>query len=96
MEINIGDYVFTSRWSDCDPNDPWAIGLVLEKPDNKYYIVGNEDGSLIPVVQRRMFHHAVKIAFEFGDKLCQEMPKLQGSPTPDIGWRRYLGFPDDD
>jgi hypothetical protein len=93
-EINTGDYVFASRWSDCDPNDRWTIGFVLEKTESKHYIVGNKDGSLIPGVQRIQFRHAEKITSELGDRLCQEMPKLEGSPTPDIGWKRHLGFPD--
>lgn len=29
-DVQVGDYVFASRWGDCDPGDPWAIGTVAE------------------------------------------------------------------
>ena len=28
--FNIGDYVFVSRWSDGDPNDPWYVSTLKE------------------------------------------------------------------
>ncbi len=43
--IQLGDYVFVSRWSDGDLNDPWYIGFLKEMGEDK---IGNfyrvEDG----------------------------------------------------
>ena len=28
QNLKVHDYVYVSRWSDCDPNDAWAVGFV--------------------------------------------------------------------
>jgi hypothetical protein len=40
----IGDYVFVSRWSDGDLNDPWAVGFLTEVGEDqrgKFYNIGD-------------------------------------------------------
>ena len=56
-ELELGDYVFATRWSDADWNDPWAIGYV--GAIGKTHIeIRAEDGSLIPGIGVRGFKHA--------------------------------------
>ena len=70
--INIGDYVFASRWFDGTPNDPWYVGFVKGKIDNgKNGIEYMVDGSI------RWWKYCRKITKEEGDKIMSEYPKQE-------------------
>lgn len=69
--ISIGDYVFASRWGDCSPGDPWAVGGVTEVGDG-YVVVGDASG--------RRFPKAMKITHEQGARICASFPELEGEP----------------
>lgn len=96
--IGIGDYVFASRYSDCDPNDPWAIGLITSiiKDTNGrvYATISDLDGILIPKIGNRMFRNIIPISCELGERLCEAMPYLEGTPQPECGWKKFLRIPE--
>ena len=46
--VSLGDYVLATKYSDCDPGDPWHVGYVVRIIKDKRgetYIVGNHDGT---------------------------------------------------
>ena len=96
--VKLGDYVFASRWSDCDPNDPWAVGFVtglIQGKDSKVFVtIGDLEGKPIPNIGNRWFHNVIPISHKLGKKLCETMPSLEGSAKPKSGWKRFLGIPE--
>ena len=66
-DLAVGDYVFASRWSDCSPGDPWAVGHVSEV--GAYYVVIGE-------VNQRRWDKAMKISHEQGARIADLYPKL--------------------
>lgn len=60
--IEIGDYVFASRWGDCDPHDPWVVGFVTEL-DTDSVVVGSHSP--------RAYPKAMKITKEQGDRIVK-------------------------
>lgn len=70
--LTIGDYVLVSKYSDVDPNDPWAIGIIykleleLYRGDIVYISIANEDRSLISKVGIRHFKYFKKLTAEEG------------------------------
>lgn len=71
--LSIGDYVFASRWCDCDPGDPWAVGHVSELGDG-FVVVGE-------VTQRR-WHKAMRISEEQGRSIVEQYPAMEINYTP--------------
>ena len=68
-QIKINDYVFASKFSDEDPNDPWFVGFVdaiLEEHDSKKYKVGG-----------RFYKNCRKISAKEGKRILTEFPKLE-------------------
>jgi hypothetical protein len=68
-DLQIGDYVFASRWSDCDPSDPWCVGVITYIGVN-YVIIG--------AVSRRCWGYAMRITPEQGERICEAFPKMEG------------------
>jgi hypothetical protein len=69
-DLAVGDYVFASRWGDCDPNDPWATGCITAVgPD--YVVLGE--------VSQRRFPYARRISFEQGNRIAKEYPLAEGA-----------------
>lgn len=97
LSVKIGDYVFASRWSDCNPNDPWAIGLVtsvIKDTNSRVYVtISDLDGILIPNVGNRMFRNTIPISYELGERLCEIMPGLEEALQPECGWQKFLEIP---
>ena len=62
--FSVGDYVFLSKYSDADPNDPWYVGLIDE-------IGLDKKGGFIRCYEagQRCWRNAVKIDKEEGDKI---------------------------
>lgn len=84
-DLVIGDYVFASRWSDCDPGDPWHIGYVSEV--GKDYVVIGE-------VSLRRWGNAMRISEEQGHRIAKEYPVLeQGPALPYAEIARVFGVP---
>lgn len=74
-DIAVGDYIFASRWSDCSPNDPWAVGHVVEVSAGR---VRFEAGG-------RGYQYAMRITPEQGERIVRIMPGLEGS-SPDAAY----------
>jgi hypothetical protein len=77
--IKIDDYVFASRWSDQDWNDPWAVGFVQSIKDG-YLQLGKKDGSLIDSVNcYRKWSHAVAVTGQQGAAIIDEYITREGT-----------------
>jgi hypothetical protein len=65
--VRLGDYVLATKYSDCDPNDPWRVGFLVRiihtwnKPDR--FIVGEQNGTWSDFYE---YLHAKKITAEEG------------------------------
>lgn len=70
-DFSIGDYVFVSRWSDCDPNDPWALGFIGGFPDEGRLTICEQDGSRIKGVGVRTWPYAFKVTEELGHRMIE-------------------------
>jgi len=70
--INIGDYVFVSKYEDADPNDPWAVGFVdaigTDRKGDFIHIRGQE---------RRPWRNAIKIDKETGNNILNTCVNFQ-------------------
>lgn len=76
--VKIGDYVFLSRWPTPDPNDPWAVGQIVEHGidlGGNFYRVSNID---------RVFRNARKITPKEGKHICDEWPGLELMKLPEL------------
>lgn len=69
--LSVGDYVFASRWSDCDPGDPWCVGHITFLGD-AFVVVGD--------VSQRRFPHAMKISLDQGERIIETYPGLERKP----------------
>ncbi len=78
-DLQIGDYVFATRWSDADWNDPWCVGFVAECGKN-YVTLCEENGSPISGVGKYAFRYAMKITAEQGNRIVREYSPREGSP----------------
>jgi hypothetical protein len=81
FDVVAGDYVFASRWGDCDPGDPWAVGYVEE--------VGTENVRLTN--SPRFWPCAMKITHEQGTRICAEYPAMERLPMDYEAIARVFG-----
>jgi hypothetical protein len=69
--LKIGDYVFVSRWSDGDPNDPWYVSTLKE-------IIIDSRGTYFKVDGSEMWWKHIKtITKEEGEEILRTYPKLE-------------------
>ena len=64
--VSLGDYVLATKYSDCDPQDPWRVGFVVRIITDKRgetYIIGEQDGTWNDF---REYRHAKKITADEG------------------------------
>ena len=88
-DLAVGDYVFASDWSDCDWNDPWAIGFVASLLPYGV-VIGNEDGGLIDRVGIKYWKFAKRISVEQGRQIIEHYPEMEGSRfDPDVAERWF-------
>jgi len=78
-QLKLEDYVFASRWPDCDWNDPWAVGFVAAIGEN-YVRLSNEDGSPIEGVGHRSFSYAMKVTKEQAASIIIRYSTAEGRP----------------
>lgn len=81
FDVSEGDYVFASRWGDCDPGDPWAVGFV-ETVDAKHVKLGTSP---------RFWPCAMKITREQGARICEQYPSMERSPLDYQAIARVFG-----
>ncbi len=91
--LRVGDYLFATRWSDADWNDPYGVGFLAESGHNCIRLA-NEDGSLIHGVGMRAFRYAVKITGDQGKRILSEYPPREGTPF-DLEVAEQIIFGDD-
>lgn len=71
-DLKVGDYVFASRWTDCDPGDPWRIGNVAEIGPN--WISFEFNG--------RRYPNAMRITAEQAERIITQYPALENRRGP--------------
>jgi hypothetical protein len=83
-DLEVGDYVFASRWSDCDPCDPWAVGHVSELGPN-FVVVGD--------ASPRHWPKAMSIDHEQGNRIIEQYPPMEkvGAPLNYLAIARIFG-----
>lgn len=70
--LAIGDYVFASRWTDCTPGNPWAIGHVSAIGAH-CVVVGD--------ASERQWPNAMKITAEQAQRIMAAYPAMEDAPT---------------
>lgn len=73
--LPIGTYVLATKFSDMDPEDPWAVGFVLDYIDDRH-IVGNADNT--PIYSVNGFKHVRRITKEEGACLIKQGAQYRG------------------
>jgi hypothetical protein len=68
-DLKIGDYVFASRWKDCDPGDPWRVGYIDAVGPNWVSLDGTG----------RRFPNAMKLTPEQAERIIAQYPGLEGT-----------------
>ncbi len=71
--FKIGDYVFVSRWSDGDPNDPWHVGFLERVTKHSVEDVYQVKESL------RVYPNCRHLTKAQGERIVREYPDLEGS-----------------
>ncbi len=78
LRLKLMDYCFASRWSDEDPQDPWAVGWLIE-------IRVDQNGQWFKLqghgVPDRLFPHCRKITEKQGRRIVAHGPKRRTTPT---------------
>lgn len=78
-EIQNGDYVLATRWSDGDPRDPWFIGFYDGNNGNdkliRHYVTGNDGVRFRPGGYTRV----KKISAEMGAWLLANQEAIEAS-----------------
>jgi hypothetical protein len=72
-DLEVGDYVFASRWSDCDPCDPWVVGHISELGPN-FVVVGD--------VSTRRWPKVMLIDHEQGRRIIEQYPPMEKEGAP--------------
>lgn len=81
-DLKRGDYVFASRWGDCDPGDPWEVGFVSIVGEN--YVV---------LSSSRRWPKAMRITPEQGHRICAQYPGMEGMPLDHEAIANVFGVP---
>ena len=71
----INDYVFASRWSDKDWNDPWCIGYVFDVKLDRVLL---HDGKGNIIGRSRWWPNWEVISEDLGLKIIEAYPQLEG------------------
>lgn len=72
-DLVVGDYVFASRWSDCDPGDPWAVGHISEL--GRIFVV-------VADASQRHWPKAMRISHEQGRRIVEQYPPMEDNYKP--------------
>ena len=89
---NVGDYVLAVRYRDADPQDPWAVGWVVEvkqlSPWSRRFRVVNVDPT-VEWVEKELgvFPYAWKLSQEEGHEVYEYFAERQP-----YEWRRKNGL----
>jgi len=89
-DLKLGDYVFASRWSDCDPGDPWAVGFVSEV--GSYLKSVTKAGYIVLRGGSRRWGRAMRITQEQGRRICEQFPAMERLPTDYKAIARVFGI----
>lgn len=90
--LAVGDYVFASRWSDCDPGDPWFVGHIAEihlaSPEHAVPYPGYV---VLAEAPNRRWPHAMRITPEQGARIIAEFPRMEHGPRDFSAIARVFG-----
>lgn len=89
-DLKPGDYVFASRWSDCDPGDPWEVGFVSEV--GVYPESMTKAGYVVLQGGSRRWGRAMRITPEQGLRICEQFPSMERLPQDYDAIARVFGI----
>lgn len=89
-DLKPGDYVFASRWSDCDPGDPWEVGFVSEV--GVYPESMTKAGYVVLHGGSRRWGRAMRITPEQGRRICEQFPSMERLPQDYDAIARVFGI----
>jgi hypothetical protein len=89
-DLKPGDYVFASRWSDCDPGDPWEVGFVSEV--GVYPESMTKAGYVVLQGGSRRWGRAMRITPEQGRRICEQFPSMERLPQDYDAIARVFGI----
>lgn len=89
-DLKPGDYVFASRWSDCDPGDPWEVGFVSEV--GFYPESMTKAGYVVLQGGSRRWGRAMRITPEQGRRICEQFPSMERLPQDYGAIARVFGI----
>ncbi len=73
--LQVGDYVFATKYLDADPNDRWRVDIIERiHPERADYRIYFKETGIIP------FKYAQKITAEEGEFLIQYMQMCENKP----------------
>lgn len=88
MEIEKGDYVLATKYSDGDPGDHWALGffdsMLPKVSENRYMVIDNEGNQL----RGNGFRRIGKISRMRGEWLLRNKEVVEGSRISLWFWHR--------
>lgn len=91
-DLKVGDYVFASRWGDCDPGDPWYVGHVAEIHLSPPGHAVPYPGYVVLAESPRRWPHAMRITPEQGARIVAELPSMEGQPRDFAAIARVFGL----
>lgn len=94
-DLVVGDYVFGSRWSDCDPGDPWFVGHVAEIHLSPPEHAVPYPGYVVLAESPRRWPHAMRITPEQGARIVAEFPRMERELRDFSAIARVFGLSDD-
>ena len=89
-DLKPGDYVFASRWSDCDPGDPWEVGFVSEVGFYPGFMT--KAGYVVLQGGLRRWGRAMRITPEQGRRICEQFPSMERLPQDYGAIARVFGI----
>lgn len=90
-DLKVGDYVFASRWGDCDPGDPWHVGHVAEIHLSAPEHAVPYPGYVVLAESPRRWPHAMRITQEQGARIVAELPGMENQPRDFAAVARLFG-----
>lgn len=77
MDIQQGDYVLATKWSDGDPGDNWGVGFYDRSDERGRHYVKDGNGQQI---RANGYRRVGKITLEVGRRLLSAADVLEASP----------------
>lgn len=86
-DVNPGDYVLATKFSDGDPADPWCVGYFIGSENGRYFVGDSTNGPGPRGYRYNGFRHVDLIDEELGAWLVHNATELEKVPAGSINLR---------